>query len=62
MTEYEIRILERNGTIAAIITSQKQFDDEAAIRSAKTIARGRKFEVWRGLACIHDSSLVRYSH
>lgn len=64
MTEYQIRILQGNGTVAAIITTERRLNDDVAIRSAKHIARGRKFEVWRGLVCIYESSsmLVPYDH
>jgi hypothetical protein len=51
MHEYEIRILQANG-LPAILTSEIQFSDFAAIRSARKMADGRLFEVWKGLECI----------
>lgn len=51
MHEYEIRILQANGS-PAILTCEIQFSDFAAIRSARKMADGRLFEVWRGLECI----------
>ena len=45
MGEYEIRILRRDGT-AAFIVAQSQHTDIAAIRSARGLARNKKFEVW----------------
>lgn len=52
MQEYEFRILcsGRGDTIIEIMHAS----DSAAIRSAGIMARGRPFEVWRGLDCIHE--------
>jgi hypothetical protein len=55
MGEYEIRVLNSNGTCSAII-EQIQLNDHAAIRSAQKMARGQPFEVWRGLDCIYAGS------
>ena len=57
MGEYEIRVLNSNGTCSAII-EQIQLNDHAAIRSAQKMARGQKFEVWRGLDCIYAGSVA----
>ena len=52
MPEYEIRVLQLDG-FPALITSETQLTDMAAIRSARKLAqRGRSFEVWRGPKCI----------
>jgi hypothetical protein len=51
MQKYEIRILRPDGR-AALITAQMQWNDDAAIHYAKQLARGRNFEVWRGMDCI----------
>ena len=56
MHEYEIRILQASGS--AIITCEIQLSDVAAIRSARKMARGRQFEVWKGLECITGLALV----
>ena len=55
MREYEIRILRSDGICSAII-EQVQLNDHAAIRSAQKMARGQKFEVWRGLDCVYGAS------
>jgi hypothetical protein len=55
MHEYEIRILGSAGSPALIIPDI-QLSDEAAIRSARKIAGGRPFEVWRGLERIAGPS------
>ena len=57
MDEYEIRVLNSNGTCSAII-EQIQLNDHAAIRSAQRIAKEKKFEVWRGLDCIYAGSIA----
>jgi hypothetical protein len=57
MDEYEIRVLNSNGTCSAII-EQIQLNDHAAIRSAQKMARGQQFEVWRGLDCIYAGSIA----
>ncbi len=51
MGEYEIHILQSEGS-PSIITAEIHFSDESAIRSARKMAHGRQFEVWRGLECI----------
>jgi hypothetical protein len=48
MHEYEIRVLHTEGC-PALITSEIQLCDAAAMRSARKMAEGRPFEVWRGL-------------
>ena len=55
MDEYEIRVLNSNGTCSAII-EQIQLNDHAAIRSGQKMAHGHSFEVWRGLDCIYGAS------
>jgi len=52
MHTYEVRILRPDGR-AALITAESHWNDDAAIRSAKKIARGRQFEIWRGMDCIY---------
>ena len=47
MQEFEIRILNGAGG-AAIVTSEIHLNENSAIRSAKKLANGRPFEVWRG--------------
>ena len=59
MREYEIRVLQE-GTLSAIISAEIQVSDRAAIRSAQRMARGRKFEVWRGADCIYKPDSTRY--
>jgi hypothetical protein len=49
--EYEIRVLSSGHPI--IIIDAKYFSDHAAVRSAKDLAQGRPFEVWRGLSRIY---------
>jgi hypothetical protein len=49
--EYEIRILRALGS-PALITSEIQMSDGAAIRYARKLAEGKPFEVWKGLECI----------
>jgi hypothetical protein len=60
MHEYEIRIFRSPGS-AAIISAEIQLNDNAAIRSARKLAEGRTFEVWRGMNCIYglDSRAAR---
>jgi len=55
MQHYEIRILRPDGR-TALITAANFWNDNAAICSAKKFARGRDFEVWRGMACVHSTS------
>lgn len=47
MGEYEIRILNDDGTVARI-TCEFQLTDTAAITSARRLAKGAAFEVWFG--------------
>lgn len=51
MPEYEIHILQ-DERLPSTITAETQLSDQAAIKSARRLARGRQFEVWRGLECI----------
>ena len=51
MHEYEIRIFQSPGS-SVIVTAEVQLADLAAIRSARRLANGRPFEVWRGPECI----------
>jgi hypothetical protein len=50
MHEYEIRILSSGK--ASIIIEEIHLSDIAAIRSARKMAHGRPFEVWKDLECI----------
>jgi hypothetical protein len=52
MHVYEIRVLRADRSTAAVIEVM-HLNDGAAIRSARHIAGGRPFEVWRGLECVH---------
>ncbi|HEX2613629.1 MAG TPA: hypothetical protein VHO02_08550 [Fibrobacteria bacterium] len=54
MHEYEIRILNSDGSVA-LICEEIQLHDNAAIRSASRMALGRPFEVWRGIECIRSA-------
>lgn len=52
MQDYEIRIFDldrepenRNHTIIEVV----HLNDTSALRSARTLAAGRRFEVWRGV-------------
>ncbi|HYS47115.1 MAG TPA: hypothetical protein VEM35_11785 [Rhizomicrobium sp.] len=47
MHDYEIRILQFKDS-ATIITAEIHLTDASALRSARKLAEGRKFEVWRG--------------
>ena len=49
--EYDIYILEEGGS-PSIIAAAVQISDRAAIKSARRMAHGRQFEVWRGSECI----------
>jgi hypothetical protein len=51
MPEYEIHILQDDSSQSSIL-AEIEPTDKAAIRSARRMARGRRFEVWRGLECI----------
>jgi hypothetical protein len=52
MHEYEIRVLS-HGRDQAIIEVM-HLNDHAAIRAAKKLSAGKRFEVWRGLDCIYS--------
>jgi hypothetical protein len=52
MHQYEIRILSED-RMATIATSAIYMDDADATRSARRIARRRRFEIWRGMNCIY---------
>ena len=60
MQQYEIRILKADGSTATILAAV-QLNDNAAIRSAKKIADGRLFEVWRGMNCLYGCSYASVS-
>jgi hypothetical protein len=51
MHEYEIRVLTvgRGDTVIELL----HLNDHAAIRAAKKLANGKRFEVWRGLDCVY---------
>ena len=51
MQEYEIRIHEAHDP-SHIVRMEFSHSDAAAIQSARKIAHGRPFEVWRGLDCL----------
>ncbi len=51
MREYEIRVFRENGT-STLIAAEIALSDQAAIRSGMNLAKGRRFEVWRGFECI----------
>ena len=54
MEQYEFRILRDDGS-AALIVAAIHSNDNAAIRSARELARAHKFEVWRGMDCIYGT-------
>ena len=56
MHDYEIRILNPDGS-AAIITAEIHLIEASAIRSARALAGGLQFEVWRGIYCIYGARL-----
>jgi hypothetical protein len=56
MHDYEIRILNPDGS-AAIITAEIHLTDASAIRSGRALADGLQFEVWRGMDCIYGARL-----
>jgi hypothetical protein len=62
MQIYEIRVLDENGK-TQLIAAEVGLNDSAVIRSGRTMAAGKQFEVWRGTNCIygveHPSSLVQ---
>jgi hypothetical protein len=51
MDHYEIRILPSPG-FPTMVMAGVQLSDFEAIRSARKMARGRPFEVWKGLECV----------
>ena len=53
MREYEIRVLSSGHPI--VITEEMHVSDHAAVRSAKTVAAGRPFQVLRASECIYWS-------
>ncbi len=52
MHDYEYRILGADGRTAMVV-AETHFNDALAIRAATRFARGLRFEVWRGMDCIH---------
>ena len=54
MYDYEIRILNPDGSVA-IITAEIHLTDASAIRSGRVLADGLQFEVWRGMDCIYGA-------
>jgi hypothetical protein len=54
MHDYEIRILNGKGGSLAYVEVLEPSDNRA-IWSAKHMARGRPFEVWRGIDCVYRS-------
>lgn len=64
MPEYEVLILGPDAKPTSFVETQ-QVDDDDAIRSAKLMAKGRPFEVWRDTVCVHrvrPEELVRPPH
>jgi hypothetical protein len=57
MADYEIRILRTDGTLALVV-NQFQESDIAAFRVARSVARSRRFEVWRGSERIYPAASV----
>lgn len=57
MHNYEIRILRNNGS-TSLAVRHRHLDDNAAIRSARKLAQGARFEVWRGLHCVYGIEAV----
>jgi len=55
MHDYEIRILNPDGS-TAIIATEIYLCDSSAIRAAHAMADGLAFEVWRGMDCIHGAA------
>lgn len=53
MYEYEIHISQAEGS-PSLICAEVQLCDQAAIKSARKMAQGRPFEVWRGSDCIFE--------
>jgi hypothetical protein len=56
MHDYEIRILSPDGS-TALIAAEIHLCDSSAIRSARGLADGLSFEVWRGMDCIYGAGL-----
>jgi hypothetical protein len=56
--EYEIRILGRSGRPSVILVDSFS-SDAAAIRAGEKIAKGGRFEVWRGLDRVYNSERER---
>ncbi|HEY2007643.1 MAG TPA: hypothetical protein VGH23_01545 [Rhizomicrobium sp.] len=54
MGDYEIRLLNEDGTVATA-NSENAFNDAAAIHAAHKVAKGRAFEVWRGSERIYPA-------
>jgi len=54
MHEYEIRIVREDGK-TSLIYSLHQFNDATAIAVGSGIARGKGFEVWRGMDRIYTA-------
>jgi hypothetical protein len=52
--DYEVLILDEKANPRAFVEMQGS-DDDDAVRSARDIANGRPFELWRDIACIHCS-------
>jgi hypothetical protein len=52
MHDYEILIFDRNRHPSTFVEVMEASDD-AAIRSAVHIAKGRDIEVWRDLDCVY---------
>jgi hypothetical protein len=57
MQDHEIRVLNKSSA-PSINYAATFFNDDAAIRSARSLAKTRPFEVWRGLDRIYRSSAV----
>lgn len=55
MQDYEIRILNPDGS-TAIIAAEIYLCDTSAIRAAHVMADGLAFEVWRGMDCIYGAA------
>jgi len=59
MHDYEIRILNgKRGSLAYVEVLEPS--DSRAIWSAKRMAHGRPFEVWRGVDCVYRSDEPRF--
>ena len=56
MHDYEIRILNPDGS-TAIITAEIHLTDASAIRAGHALADGLHFEVWRGMDRIYGTRL-----